>query len=304
MTKKGSEVVAEDEKNEKEEGKNDSSSSSHPKKKKGLDSYIWYIVGGVLGLVVVIYYFMTKSASSTASQIATTPTVTGGGIAGGSYPSSSSGGNSSPGTSTSAILSALQSEKKVTGKLKSQLAALKASAANQTTISGKLSSMISSLQNQVASSTGTTTSTNPTSSTSTSNSFITFANPQSATVSALASNHPISIVGLTAAQVGYLKNLAQRGLLAGITANGQPVFKSVPPTHSVSAGPKTYLVQSGNTLSGIAASHGISLAALEQANPHITNPNMIYPNQTINLPYRRIRRWTNNKLLFTTITIL
>jgi LysM domain-containing protein len=45
-----------------------------------------------------------------------------------------------------------------------------------------------------------------------------------------------------------------------------------------------YLVQPGDTLSGIAASHGTSLAAVEAANPQISNPNLIYAGQTVHLP--------------------
>lgn len=43
----------------------------------------------------------------------------------------------------------------------------------------------------------------------------------------------------------------------------------------------TTLVQPGQTLSGIAASHGISLAAIENANPQISDPNLIYVGQNI-----------------------
>jgi LysM repeat protein len=45
-----------------------------------------------------------------------------------------------------------------------------------------------------------------------------------------------------------------------------------------------YLVQPGDTLSGIAASHGVSLAAVEAANPHLADPNLIYAGQTVDLP--------------------
>lgn len=49
----------------------------------------------------------------------------------------------------------------------------------------------------------------------------------------------------------------------------------------------TVLVQPGNTLSGIAASHGISLAAVEAANPQFSaNWNLIYAGQTVNIPGR------------------
>jgi murein DD-endopeptidase MepM/ murein hydrolase activator NlpD len=45
-----------------------------------------------------------------------------------------------------------------------------------------------------------------------------------------------------------------------------------------------YLVQPGDTLSGIAASHSVSLAAVEAANPHIQNFNLIFAGQTVELP--------------------
>ncbi|GEM_PF-399898 len=45
-----------------------------------------------------------------------------------------------------------------------------------------------------------------------------------------------------------------------------------------------YVVKSGDTLSGIADKHGVSLDALIRANPQITNPNVIRPGQTVTLP--------------------
>jgi LysM domain/Transglycosylase-like domain len=53
------------------------------------------------------------------------------------------------------------------------------------------------------------------------------------------------------------------------------------------AGPalaSTHTVQTGETLSGIAAQSGVSLAQLEAANPQITNPNLIYTGNLINVP--------------------
>ena len=46
----------------------------------------------------------------------------------------------------------------------------------------------------------------------------------------------------------------------------------------------TYRVRSGDTLSAIASRHGMSLAALEAANPQLRNPNLIFPGQALNLP--------------------
>jgi LysM domain/Transglycosylase-like domain len=55
----------------------------------------------------------------------------------------------------------------------------------------------------------------------------------------------------------------------------------------LAAGPalaSTYTVQSGDTLSGIAARSGVSLSAVEAANPQIHNFNLIYVNQKVNVP--------------------
>lgn len=45
-----------------------------------------------------------------------------------------------------------------------------------------------------------------------------------------------------------------------------------------------YIVRAGDTLSDIAARHGVSLSALERANPQILHPDLIHPGQHINLP--------------------
>jgi len=46
----------------------------------------------------------------------------------------------------------------------------------------------------------------------------------------------------------------------------------------------SYRIQSGDTLSGIASHFGVSLGALEAANPQISNPNMIYAGESLNIP--------------------
>lgn len=43
-------------------------------------------------------------------------------------------------------------------------------------------------------------------------------------------------------------------------------------------------VHPGDTLSGIASSNGVSLSSIERANPQLTNPDLIYAGQKINLP--------------------
>jgi LysM repeat protein len=46
----------------------------------------------------------------------------------------------------------------------------------------------------------------------------------------------------------------------------------------------TYTVRSGDTMSGIAKAHGVSLQALAEANPQLSNMNRIAVGQTLNLP--------------------
>jgi len=55
-------------------------------------------------------------------------------------------------------------------------------------------------------------------------------------------------------------------------------------TAALAASNDSYVVQHGDTLSKIAAQHGVSLSELEAANPQINNPNLIYPGEHVNLP--------------------
>jgi LysM repeat protein len=52
---------------------------------------------------------------------------------------------------------------------------------------------------------------------------------------------------------------------------------------SIKAAVVTYVVQPGDTMSSIAAAHNLTLAALEAANPQVTNPNKIQAGQLLNL---------------------
>ncbi len=46
----------------------------------------------------------------------------------------------------------------------------------------------------------------------------------------------------------------------------------------------TYVVQAGNTKSGIAQAHGLTLGALIAANPQVTDPDVIHPGQVLTIP--------------------
>ena len=47
---------------------------------------------------------------------------------------------------------------------------------------------------------------------------------------------------------------------------------------------ETYTIKSGDTLSGIAARYGTTVSKLLDANPYITNPNLIYAGKTLQIP--------------------
>lgn len=57
-----------------------------------------------------------------------------------------------------------------------------------------------------------------------------------------------------------------------------------PPPTPTPTGPGNYTVQSGDSMATIANHFGISLSALEAANPQISNPNLIYPGEIIHIP--------------------
>ncbi|MGH3797573.1 MAG: LysM peptidoglycan-binding domain-containing protein [Pseudonocardiaceae bacterium] len=46
----------------------------------------------------------------------------------------------------------------------------------------------------------------------------------------------------------------------------------------------TYIVQPGDTLSGIAEKFDVSLSDLEKANPQITDPDRIFPGEVVYIP--------------------
>ena len=62
-------------------------------------------------------------------------------------------------------------------------------------------------------------------------------------------------------------------------------FAPAPASHPSGGGSGgAYIVQSGDTMSGIAARHGVSLGSLEAANPQVRNPNFIQVGERLNLP--------------------
>jgi nucleoid-associated protein YgaU len=58
----------------------------------------------------------------------------------------------------------------------------------------------------------------------------------------------------------------------------------LPPPPPPPSGSQTYTVESGDTLDGIADQFGVTESALRAANPSITNPDLIFPGQVLNIP--------------------
>ncbi|HNR90872.1 MAG TPA: LysM peptidoglycan-binding domain-containing protein [Dokdonella sp.] len=93
------------------------------------------------------------------------------------------------------------------------------------------------------------------------------------TLSGIAQRHGVSLSSLIAAN----PQIANPNLIYP----GQHIHL---PGSASSAPASTHTVQRGDTLSGIAQQHGVSLSSLIAANPQITNPNLIHPGQQIHLP--------------------
>jgi flagellum-specific peptidoglycan hydrolase FlgJ len=80
--------------------------------------------------------------------------------------------------------------------------------------------------------------------------------------------------------------------LAGGTKSGgtepkpkpAPKPEPKPKSNGTSKSGGNYTVKSGDTLSLIASRHGVSLGALEKANPQLKDPNKIFPGEVLHLP--------------------
>ena len=82
----------------------------------------------------------------------------------------------------------------------------------------------------------------------------------------------------------YSGTAAQNTTLLNALKSRQIAPMSAAELSSTPSSSTTYTIQRGDTLSGIAARYGTTVSALMNANPQITDPNVIYAGQTLNIP--------------------
>lgn len=101
----------------------------------------------------------------------------------------------------------------------------------------------------------------------------------------IAGRFGVTTQAIIAANPGLNPNYISPGQVLNIPAAGQPGPTStpgapVPPPANV---PGTYTVQRGDWFYAIARKFGVSVVALQAANPTM-NPNFVYPGQVLNIP--------------------
>lgn len=222
-----------------------------------LKKYWWAVLGVVLGVVAAVLVLpgFLASVSGSGGGTATTPGGGGTGTAGGS----ATGTGPSRGH-------------KVIASLKSQIVKMQTALSNLTSQNKTLSSQLSA---------GTTETQklqqSLTSSESQISSLASMLNSQKSSASSIQTRLNAEIAQLQSELAASTSSSAQKKITSQITAVKSDLKKA-----AQSSG--AYVVQSGDTLSGIASRYHISLAELEHLNPGISNPNLIYVGQHINVP--------------------
>jgi LysM repeat protein len=101
----------------------------------------------------------------------------------------------------------------------------------------------------------------------------------------IAQRFGITTQALLAANPGINPNRIYPGQVLKIPDSGAPGPTPAPgaPTPTTPSGPTTYTVQRGEWFYAIARKFGVSVPALQAANPGV-NPNLLSPGQVLNIP--------------------
>ncbi len=104
-------------------------------------------------------------------------------------------------------------------------------------------------------------------------------------MSSIAARNGVSLAALERANPQVRNpNMIYAGETLNIPGKSDSFHAPAPKRSSGGGSGGSYTVRSGDTMSGIAARHGVSLGALERANPQVRNPNQISVGQRLNIP--------------------
>lgn len=81
-----------------------------------------------------------------------------------------------------------------------------------------------------------------------------------------------------------LYNSYKTNFIDPISAELQKMYAQAPAPAAVQKAYETYTIKRGDTLSGIASRYGTTVSKLMEANPYITNKNLIYAGKTLQIP--------------------
>jgi LysM repeat protein len=105
------------------------------------------------------------------------------------------------------------------------------------------------------------------------------------TMSAIAVRHGVSLGGLLSANSLSMRSViypGQKIRITGSEAKSRPTSRRAPAPQPPTAGTRTYTVRAGDTLSGIAARHGVGLDRVLAANS-LSRTSIIHPGQKIRI---------------------